>query len=58
MAAKATIGAVLMAIGVLGFVPSVSSATDGLLAYALVPAILLLTLGTWMVGTDMSGRPV
>jgi hypothetical protein len=58
LSSKGTIGLVLMLVGVVGLFPSMGVQSGQLFVYALAPAMLVLTLGTWMVGTDMQGRPV
>ena len=55
---KGLLGLALMIVGVLGFLPALGVGTASLFRWALVPAILLLALGTLMVGTDISGTPV
>lgn len=55
---KAGIGYALMLLGTLGLVPALFPNTDGLFALVTVPAVLILTLGTYFVGTDIQGRPV
>jgi hypothetical protein len=51
-------GLALMVVGSLLFLPAMFSGTPPLVNWVLVPAIVVLTVGTWMVGTDMDGRPV
>ena len=55
---KATIGYVLMLLGTLGLVPAVLPGVDGTLSLVTVPAVIVLTIGTYFVGTDIQGRPV
>ena len=55
---KATIGYVLMLIGTLGFIPAVFPSADGTISLVTVPAVVILTIGTYFVGTDIQGRPV
>jgi hypothetical protein len=55
---KSIVGAVLMVVGTLAFLPSIAYGTPPVVSYALVPAAGLLTVGTWLVGTSEEGRPV
>ncbi|WP_164974647.1 hypothetical protein [Halegenticoccus tardaugens] len=53
---KGTLGLALMIVGTIAFLPGVSpEASLGLLV---LPAAVLLTVGTYLVGTDGVGRPV
>ncbi|ADQ66483.1 hypothetical protein GL213_04430 [Halogeometricum borinquense] len=54
---KALVGLVLMVVGTLAFVPS-ALGTASVPVYALAVAALVLTAGTWLVGTSGDGRPV
>ncbi|WP_363465019.1 hypothetical protein [Halogeometricum borinquense] len=54
---KALVGLVLMVVGTLTFVPS-ALGTASVPVYALAVAALVLTAGTWLVGTSGDGRPV
>ena len=45
-------GLALILVGTLLFVAAVLPNASGLSTYALVPAALLLTAGTWLVGTS------
>jgi hypothetical protein len=56
---KGTIGVVLMIVGTLAFVPGIFPTATGLMYdLLLVPAIGMLTLGTYLYGTDTDGKPV
>ncbi|MUV58384.1 hypothetical protein [Halogeometricum sp. CBA1124] len=55
---KALVGLVLMVVGTLAFLPSVIPGVAGVSVYALAVAALVLTVGTWLVGTSGGGRPV
>ena len=55
---KSLVGYALMLIGTLAFIPALFPSTDGLLSLVTVPAVVILTIGTYFVGTDMQGRPV
>ena len=55
---KATVGYVLMLLGTLGLVPAVFPSVVGVLSLITVPAVIVLTVGTYLVGTDIQGRPV
>lgn len=56
---KGLLGAVLMVVGVAGFLPTLTLGNAQVFKYLLVPAVLLLALGTLIVGTEsISGRPV
>ncbi|MFB6129543.1 MAG: hypothetical protein ABEJ28_01830 [Salinigranum sp.] len=58
MSSKGSIGLVLMIVGIAALFPAMAPSASQLFEYVLVPAILVLTLGTYLVGTDMRGRPV
>jgi hypothetical protein len=45
-------GLALIVVGTLLFVPAMLPNASRLSTYALVPAALLLTAGTWLVGTS------
>ncbi|WP_372913052.1 hypothetical protein [Salinigranum sp.] len=55
---KGVVGVVLMLLGSLAFLPGLLPASGQAANLALLPAALLLTYGTYLVGTDGSGRPV
>ena len=55
---KGTVGLALMVLGTLAFVPALFPNTEGFAAYLLLPAVTVLTLGTYLVGTNNDGRPV
>lgn len=52
------VGVVLMLVGALAFLPGLLPSSGQVATIALLPAALLLTYGTYLVGTDGSGRPV
>lgn len=52
------VGIVLMLVGFLAFLPGLLPDAGRVATFALLPAALLLTYGTYLVGTDGSGRPV
>jgi hypothetical protein len=58
MSSRSVVGAVLMVIGTLAFLLAITPSTPMVTRVALAPAVLILALGTYMVGTDMDGRPV
>jgi hypothetical protein len=45
-------GLALILVGSVLFVPAILPNAPELLTYALVPAAMLLTVGTWLVGTS------
>jgi hypothetical protein len=55
---RGMIGIVLMIVGTVAFVPTVFPGTTRTVDLVAVVAAALLTLGTYLVGTDMDGRPV
>mgnify|MGYP000442274287 CR=1 FL=1 len=55
---KGLLGFALMIVGVLGFVPATGVETAAVFRWALVPAIVLLALGTLLVGTGSEDIPV
>lgn len=55
---RGLVGVALMLVGVLAFVPGVYPSSGQTATLVLVPAALLLTYGTYLVGTDGGGRPV
>ncbi|SFG44856.1 hypothetical protein SAMN04488063_2082 [Halopelagius inordinatus] len=55
---KSIVGAVLMVVGTLAYLPGVLSGTSELATYGLVLATALLTIGTYILGTSGDGRPV
>lgn len=55
---KGLIGAALMLIGAVAFLPGLLPSSGQAATLALLPAALLLTYGTYLVGTDGGGRPV
>ena len=58
MERKALIGAALIVVGVVMFIPGLLTGTGLLISVGLVLATALLTLGTYLVGTSERGRPV
>lgn len=58
MSTQSIVGAVLMVVGTVAFLLALTPNAPQLLHVALAPAALILALGTYLVGTDMSGRPV
>lgn len=56
---KGLVGVVLMLVGVVMFVPGLLPGSSRIATLTLLPAALLLTYGTYLLGTDGgSGRPV
>lgn len=55
---RGMIGIVLMIVGTIAFFPTVFPGTTRTIDLVAVVAAALLTLGTYLVGTDMEGRPV
>lgn len=55
---RSMIGIVLMIVGTVAFLPVVSTGTTRTVDLAALAAAALLTIGTYLVGTDMDGRPV
>ena len=55
---KAGVGYVLMLLGALGLVAVVFPSVDGMFSLVAVPAVIILTIGTYFVGTTNQGRPV
>lgn len=55
---RGLIGIVLMLVGTVGFFPAVFPGSTSLLDLLLLVAAALLTVGTYLVGTDVEGRPV
>jgi hypothetical protein len=54
----ATVGAIMMLIGIVMFLPGVQVTSSQLWAYMLIPAAALLTYGTYKVGISEPGRAV
>jgi hypothetical protein len=54
---KSVIGVVLIAVGCLLFVPAIGPETDWSANLALAVGTLVLTAGTYLFGTDVSGYP-
>jgi hypothetical protein len=55
---RGLIGIVLMIVGTAAFYPTLFPGTTLSVDLTAVVAAALLTLGTYLVGTDMDGRPV
>jgi hypothetical protein len=55
---KGIVGLVLMVVGLLAFFPGLAPGSGTIATLVLLPAALLLTYGTYLVGTDGGGRPV
>jgi hypothetical protein len=55
---KGTVGLALMLIGTLAFVPALFPNAGGVASYLVLPAVVVLTVGTYLVGTNIEGRPV
>ena len=58
MTPRATVGAELMLVGTVMFVPGLAPQAGQLATLALLPAAVLLTYGTYIVGTSGGGRAV
>ncbi|QLG27625.1 hypothetical protein HUG10_08695 [Halorarum halophilum] len=58
MSQQTLIGAALMVVGTLLFLPGVTPGTATVPNVVLVAAAALLTYGTYLVGTSEGGRPV
>ncbi|ELZ32844.1 hypothetical protein C474_06210 [Halogeometricum pallidum JCM 14848] len=55
---KALVGLVLMVVGTLAFLPGLFSGAEALSIYGLAVAAVVLTAGTYLLGTSGNGRPV
>jgi len=55
---RSIIGIVLMIVGTAAFLPTVVPGTTRTVDLIAVAAAALLTLGTYLVGTDVDGYPV
>jgi hypothetical protein len=55
---RSIIGIILMIVGTVAFLPSVFAGTTRTVDLTAVAAAALLTIGTYLVGTDIDGRPV
>ncbi|SEA09242.1 hypothetical protein SAMN04488065_1794 [Haloplanus vescus] len=55
---RGMIGIVLMIVGTVAFLPTVAPSTTRTIDVLALAAAALLTLGTYLVGTDIDGRPV
>jgi hypothetical protein len=55
---RGLIGIVLMIVGTVAFYPTLFPGTTQTAGLTAVAAAALLTLGTYLVRTDMDGRPV
>lgn len=58
MERQTLVGAALMVVGTLLFLPGAAPGADLLTSAGLVAAAVLLTCGTYLVGTSEDGRPV
>ena len=58
LSTRGLVGIVLMVVGAVAFLPGLSPAAAGRTTFVLLPAAVLLTLGTYLVGTDVGGRAV
>jgi hypothetical protein len=58
LSTKGLIGVVLMLIGTVAFLPGLLPGAGRTATLVLLPAALLLTYGTYLVGTDGNERPV
>jgi hypothetical protein len=55
---RGLLGIVLMIVGTAAFFPTLFPGTTPTIDLVAVAAAALLTIGTYMIGTDMDGRPV
>ncbi|MDS0299440.1 hypothetical protein NDI76_11870 [Halogeometricum sp. S1BR25-6] len=55
---KALVGLVLMVVGTLAFFPSLMANAGNVSVYLLAVAAVVLTAGTYLLGTSGDGRPV
>jgi len=55
---RGLIGIVLMIVGTVAFYPTAFPGTTSTIDMLSVVAAALLTIGTYLVGTDVEGRPV
>lgn len=55
---QTAVGVVLIAVGTLLFIPGAGVGSSTLILVSLVVASLLLTVGTYLVGTSEPGRSV
>lgn len=55
---RSIIGIVLMIVGTAAFLPTVYPGTTQTVDFVAIAAAALLTIGTYLVGTDIDGRPV
>ncbi|KAB1198461.1 MULTISPECIES: hypothetical protein [Haloferax] len=55
---NAVIGIVLMVVGTLAMLPATLPNADQFMSYVLVVGAAAVVVGTWLVGTSESGRPV
>jgi hypothetical protein len=53
---QSAVGIALILLGTVGFLPGMTSPTAP--DVLLLAAVILLTLGTYLVGTDVQGAPV
>jgi hypothetical protein len=55
---RGLVGVLLMIVGTVALLPGTSPDATTLLTWILLPAAALLTLGTYLVGTDVRGQAV
>jgi hypothetical protein len=55
---RSLIGLVLLVVGAAAFLPAVFPGTNFTVDMLLVLATALLTIGTYLIGTDVEGYPV
>lgn len=55
---RGLVGIVLMVVGTVALLPGMSVTAGELLIWLLLPAAGALTLGTYLVGTDVRGQAV
>jgi uncharacterized membrane protein len=54
---RTLIGIALILVGAVLLVPATGVAATGAVTILLVPATIILTAGTYLVGTDVAGSP-
>jgi hypothetical protein len=57
LSTRTLVGSVLIIVGSVMFAPAMGVAATEFSNILLVPATILLTAGTYLVGTDVSGSP-
>jgi hypothetical protein len=55
---RGLIGIAMMIVGTAAFLPAMSPRTTTTIGLLALAAAALVTLGTYLVGTDVEGRPV